>query len=472
MSSVREQSSPHPPTRPTRVPARGSGGSVASPAPADGGAAPQGLVTCAKTRREFCSPQETAGQSVDRGRRFPTPELVSAAVGLFTARESWRGEEGPRPRISVAPGVVCISWPDLARRERTAERAQETARRRASELARYRAEYVDDPATREPVREVTGWSLKSRANMTRTLATLDYRPLLKLGLRLPMTTLTYPGDWLPVAPTGRAVKRHLDLWRKAFERAWGFAFVGVWKLEFQRRGAPHVHLWGPQPEGRAGDVRALRHAAAMAAWEVSGRKGRRPYYRSAVGDGLTYREWLSVVWADIVGHPDPEQRRRHLLAGTAVDAVEGDRMTDPRRLAIYFTKHGQFRAKEYQHQVPEEWRLPGRGPGRFWGYWGLETADQAVELEPPVAVWAGRILRRYARAQGVTRQVTVPRVDTRTGTVRYRTVRRPVVRLASGRGFLCVNDGPGLASSLARALDVLAAAPASASTPASTPSGP
>ncbi|WP_055536907.1 rolling circle replication-associated protein [Streptomyces neyagawaensis] len=402
---------------------------------------------------------------------------MSAAAGLFEKRPGWRGEEGPRPLFTIAPGVVSLSWPDVARAERTAERQQAADREAASALGRYWAEYVGDPADPEPSRVITEWSRKSRARMTRTLAELDFTPMLRIGLKLPMTTLTYPGDWLAVAPTGKAVKRHMDQFRKRFERAWGFAFLGIWKLEFQRRGAPHIHLWGPEPEGTAGALRRMTQAR----------------YRPAVGDGLEYRQWLSAVWTDVVfteveaqmaeaeektGRTDPrrdhiaEQRRRHLLAGTAVDFREGDRMRDPKRLAIYFTKHGSFSAKEYQHQVPVEWQEPGAGPGRFWGYWGLNKATAGVELEPVLAVWAGRILRRYARAQRVTRQVTVrrtaggvPRAVDRViglaGTAyaeptktRYRKVRRPVVRLANGRGFLCVNDGPGLAGSLARALDL------------------
>lgn len=420
--------------------------------PVTGGAG-GGLVTCAKTRRV----SETAGQSGGSdGRTFPTPDLVSAAAGLFTKRPGWAGEEGPRPLLTIAPGVVSLSWPDVARRERTAERQQAAAREAASHLGRYWAEYVGDPADPEPTRTVTEWSRKSRSRMTRRLAELDYTPLLRLGLRLPMTTLTYPGDWETVAPTGKAVKRHLDQFRKRFERAWGFAFVGIWKLEFQRRGAPHLHLWGPEPEGTAGELRRLTASR----------------YRPAVGDGLPYRQWLSVVWADIVAHPDPEERRRHLLAGTAVDYREGERMRDPRRLAVYFTKHGSFSAKEYQHEVPELWQEPGRGPGRFWGYWGLSPATAGVELDPVAAVWAGRILRRYARSQGVTQQRTVRRVRggvpipadrvmglagaqlvSASARVRYRTVRRRVTRLGTGRGFLCVTDGPGVASMLARALD-------------------
>ncbi|MGO4747150.1 hypothetical protein AB4212_00640, partial [Streptomyces sp. 2MCAF27] len=250
------------------------------PGPGHDGGPAQGLVTCATTSRV----SENAGQRAARPLAFPTPDLVSAAAGQFARRAGWNGHEGPRPVLTIAPGVVSVSWPDIARRERTAERAQETARKRADELARYRAEYCDDPAEIEPTRVVQEWSAKSRARMTRILAELDYAPLLRLGLRLPMTTLTYPGDWLAVAPTGKSVKKHMDLFYKRFERAWGFAFVGVWKLEFQRRGAPHVHLWGPQPEGPAGEFRRLTQVR----------------YRPAVGDGLAYKQWLSVVWPDIV----------------------------------------------------------------------------------------------------------------------------------------------------------------------------
>jgi hypothetical protein len=270
--------------------------------------------------------------------------------------------------------------------------------------------------------------------MVRTLAELDYGPLLGLGLRLPMTTLTYPGDWLTVAPEGQAVKSHLRALWERYRRAWGFPWAGIWKLEFQRRGAPHIHLWGPEPAGVAGQLSALTAAR------------RRP----GVGDGLPYRAWLSVVWADIVAHPDPGERARHELAGTAVDHVQGARLVDPRRLAIYFTKHGSFKAKEYQNCVPAEWRVPGRSVGRFWGYRGLARAVAHVQLYPEDGVQVARLLRRYSAAQGVTAERRVRRVSTRTGSVTYRKARRPVVRMGAGAGFLCVNDGPAMAAAVGR----------------------
>lgn len=400
------------------------GGAAADPA------ARPGLVICAKTARV------TDGRFSDLVERlwrpaFPAPDLVSAAAGLLPRREFWDGHEGPRPRVVIGPGVLALEAPDLARRERAAERA--VSRRQVRVRA---AAHFSDVPERSSAREITGWSRRSRARMVRRLAELDWTPLVGPGRVPAMITLTYPGDWETVAPSGRVVKNHLRALQQRWRRAWGENLVGVWKLEFQRRGAPHIHVFTVPPHGRAGELRRVTRVRR----------------RSAVGDGLQFREWLSAVWADIVAHPDPEQRRRHLAAGTGVDYAEGMRASDPRRLAVYFTKHGTYRDKEYQHEVPELWRRPGHGPGRFWGYWGLEVATAGVELSWDNYLTLARTLRRYARSQGVTAVETVWRVDTRTGAVRKRRVRRRVQRFRHQSGFLVVNDGPGLAATVARLL--------------------
>jgi hypothetical protein len=157
-------------------------------------------------------------------------------------------------------------------------------------------------------RRVTQWSRKSRTAMCRTFAELDYTPLVDDGRVPAMITLTYPGDWESVAPDGASVKRHMVLWRKRFHREYGEPARYIWKLEFQLRGAPHVHLWMAPPT----------------------RRGR---------SGQPFRDWLSHAWTNIVAHPHPSERARHLLAGTAVDVLNGLRACDPKRLAIYFTKH-------------------------------------------------------------------------------------------------------------------------------------
>lgn len=392
-----------------------------------------GLVICAKTGREFSL--TTADQGI-WSPAFPSAELVHQAAEFLPERDNWDGHEGPRPRILIAPGSVTITWPDAARRERTIEREQKRRRIHADEMAAYFAEHGEFPEDPEPSRVIMGWSRKSRANFVHRLCQLDYAPMLSDPFRIgAMVTLTYPGDWLTVVPTGQVAKEQLKAFRKRYERAWGETLRTIWKLEFQRRGAPHFHILLVPPHGRAGEHRAGKQ-------------------RAAVGDGLQFRQWLSAVWADIVAHPDPVQRMKHEAAGTGLDFAEGLRASDPRRVAVYFLKHGQASAKEYQHIVPEAWQEPGKGPGRFWGYWGLEPVVAGREVEPGTAVQAARILRRWAASQGTTRQVRVQRVDTKTGRVRYRSVRRPVRRLSAGAGWVAVNDGAAFGSALARALSL------------------
>ena len=115
--------------------------------------------------------------------------------------------------------------------------------------------------------------------------------------------------------------------------------------------------------------------------------------------------------ADIVAHAELEQRARHLLAGTAVDILNGLRACDPNRLAIYFPKHSSPNSlgdKEYQHMVPDAWRKPGHGPGRSWGVHGLQRATAVVEITQDAYLTARRIIRRWSRSQAVYGDITRP----------------------------------------------------------------
>lgn len=349
--------------------------------------------------------------------------------------------EGPTWRITVAPGALSVGTKDYARAERTAERQAEAHRRDIDMVvAQMLADEDDDSSPEESsIREIIEWSRKSRARMTRTMCELDYDPLYRdadgnLTGRVPaMVTLTYPGDWLTVAPTGRVAKRHLQRFFKRYERAWDEPVVLIWKQEFQRRGAPHFHLLMSPPHGRA------RWAEDLDGQPVA-------------GAGQFFRQWLSEVWADIVDHPEAEERARHLRAGTGVDFAEGLRASDPKRVAVYFLKHNVAGDKEYQHVVPDAWQEPGCGPGRFWGVRGLAKAVSTVEVTPDDATAAARVMRRWSRAQGRTRTVTRMRVEQSTGRVRYRRTRTRTQLVSRGRGWIAVNDGPAFASDLARYL--------------------
>jgi hypothetical protein len=406
-----------------------------------------GLVTCAKTGRETTVQADTDLYALLEAPRksFPTRADVRRAVQEFPVIDSWDGHEGPRPRVEVGPGVVRVSYRDLARRERTAERAVGARQKKADMLA---ARLLADgklPDRPAPSREITGWSRKSRSNMLLAIMELDFAPMMVAGRPPAMVTLTYPGDWLEVAPNGKRAKEHLQEFRHRWFRAWGERPYAVWKLEFQHRGAPHFHLLMVPPHGRA--------------------RGR------GVGAGLIFKHWLSVVWADIVDHPDPVQHMNHLAAGTNVDFAEGMRYADPKRAGVYFGKHGSFSRKEYQHCVPVQWQGAGDGPGRFWGYWNLQRIAQGVEVDGPTATWAARLLRRRSRAAQTMREIRVARVPggrpipaewevvglsgaqllaSRSGRAARRKVRRRVERIGSrGAGWLMVNNGPRFAAQIA-----------------------
>lgn len=409
-----------------------------------------GLVICPKNVRDDAEDDVgTDWSAADALRlRFPSPEMVASAAALFEPAAPWAygsdrlgvEPESGRFRITVGPGVVRLSWANPVRAEKAAERAVDRHRLDvAVEVDRIKSGRDEaDP----PGRSITEWSRKSRAAMCRTFAELDYTPLVESGRVPAMVTLTYPGDWEAVAPYGASVKRHMILWRKRFQREYGEPARCIWKLEFQRRGAPHIHLWMAPP-------------------------------MSPGSSGRGFAQWLSNTWAQIVDHPDPEQKARHRLAGTAIDVRNGLRACDPKRLAIYFTKHSSPNmagAKEYQHVVPELWRHPGRGPGRFWGVYGLKKAVAVVEVAQDAYLAARRIVRRWSRNQAVYGNsanrfptAVVPRTAVRlvarfkrdTGVVEYRRVRRRRTLCNQGGsagGYALVNDGPDFAAQLARAI--------------------
>ncbi len=268
--------------------------------------------------------------------------------------------------------------------------------------------------------EIDKWSAKSRANMSARLCSLDYRPLLSDESRTPaLITLTYPKEWQVVVPTGSAAKKHLKAFRQRYERKYGQPLIGVWKLEFMRRYRnPHIHIFCAPP------------------------------------NDIDFRAWLSATWADIVKHPDLTVRAKHERAGTGIDYEKGLRSHHAKRVANYFSKHGSPNKgdKEYQNQPPHEW-VDARDVGRFWGYWGLRPYIVRVEVEDEDALYITRILRRWNHANSNPTRRRVKRLDTRTGVLRERWLRRPNRRRMSGRlGFLSVDDGAAMGAVLAKAL--------------------
>lgn len=99
----------------------------------------------------------------------------------------------------------------------------------------------DDMPKKEKAKrgKVAGFSAKSRNRLIRTVAEVkrDCLPV--------FVTLTYPAQFPNMA---EVFKRDLDVFIKRLAREFP-QISGVWKLEPQKRGAPHFHLliWGVDP---------------------------------------------------------------------------------------------------------------------------------------------------------------------------------------------------------------------------------
>lgn len=140
-----------------------------------------------------------------------------------------------------------------------------------------------------------------------------------------MVTLTYPGDWQTVAPDGVTCKKHFKALEMRLRRYFkGVEWHALWFLEFQVRGAPHFHLilWGD--DLKAQDITALREKVASS-------------------------------WSDIVDHPNPTEREKHVKAGTSVEWMRSK----------HFGYASKYATKMQQKLIPDEFT----SVGRFWGFW-------------------------------------------------------------------------------------------------------
>ena len=180
------------------------------------------------------------------------------------------------------------------------------------------------------------FSWASRRRLMRTLAKVrqDALPV--------FVTLTYPAVWPSEASEW---KRHLRNFFARITRRWPGA-AGVWKLEPQKRGAPHYHLL---------------------VWGVS------------KSDLLS---WVGKAWYQVVKSGD----NRHLLAGTRVEAVRSQR-----GVMAYASKYLGKTIEAF-----EGWQ----DVGRFWGVFGRENMPWGVLLSVGFtyrqAVVAMRYMRRFA----------------------------------------------------------------------------
>jgi len=381
-----------------------------------------------------------------RAARLPQPRVITvqdidiARTYVASTVSRWQGDEGPRWRLTIAPNVARLGRVNYTRREKT----EEEARMRA-----YNGDMTVAP-DRAKRSTISKWSRESRTRMGYVLKTLDCSPLFDNHGIPALVTLTMPRNWEQIAPTPKSFKNLLENLRKRYTYAWGHTMTGVWKLEFQARGAPHLHILMTPPTHR------------------------KP------GTGESFSSWLAVTWAQICQLPnidwdDEEQRRMridHELMGTHIDYSKGLQGHSPDMVAAYFSKHGLFGAKDYQNDPPQLWRdaVKHSGGVRFWGYWALKKATGIIELNPITPHYvkspAGapktedqlvrHLFKAKSRQASYVRKTTVYRnkVDYQTGEIvtRKRRVNRRTKWMNGQAGYISLKDGEAFAYEVARLL--------------------
>jgi len=149
-----------------------------------------------------------------------------------------------------------------------------------------------------------------------------------------MLTLTYPAEF-PM--DGRLVKNHWRRFRQWMVR--NNAKTGLWVLEFQKRGAPHFHV----------------------------------FLQNSLDRTAVAKAWYRIVNC---GNPN------HLRAGTRIE-----RFRFPPALGGYVMKYA---AKLEQKEVPKGYE----SVGRFWGTWGKPAITKNVCLPQSVGKHLVRTIRR------------------------------------------------------------------------------
>lgn len=152
--------------------------------------------------------------------------------------------------------------------------------------------------------------------------------------------LTYPENF----PTdGAIVKKHVDTFSKRLRR---LNIKNLWVLEFQKRGAPHLHM---------------------------------------MANGTVDKNLISKMWYEIVGSGD----LKHLVRGTKIRKID-----DESRVVNYISS---YMKKLSQKIVPKGFE----NVGRFWGYSSsLLTFSQRIVSGKYVDLSRKfRLLRRWYKAK-------------------------------------------------------------------------
>lgn len=194
---------------------------------------------------------------------------------------------------------------------------------------------------KRPRGKIKEWSAASRSRLKMFMGTLRREAL---GRAL-VVTLTYPAEF-PEPEDHEVYKCHLHTFAVYLRRRWPLC-SGIWKLEFQTRGAAHYHLmlFGLHTE------------------QVE-----------------TVRAWVREIWYSIAHNGDKHQG----AAGTQVDTIKtaGGAMC---YLVKYLSKGDQT--------------MPGNFSGRYWGKINVQCLPVVQPETLELSLKQAMIWKRIARTK-------------------------------------------------------------------------
>lgn len=188
---------------------------------------------------------------------------------------------------------------------------------------------------------IDGYSRGSRNRFLKLLISIDYK---KMGVPL-FYTLTYPCEY---SNNPKIWKRDLEVFIKRLERLYP-ELCGTWRLEPQKRGAPHFSgfMWGCE--------------------DLSTIEGKLKF---------------SKMWFEVVGSGD----EKHLRAGTGIETPEN--LTSS---IFYLSK---YQTKTEKGGVPQEFDYP---VGRYWGVFSrekLSISKEEFEIDSKLFFKIRRVLKK------------------------------------------------------------------------------
>jgi hypothetical protein len=193
---------------------------------------------------------------------------------------------------------------------------------------------------------VTGYSNGSRNRHMKHLARLEDYPEYFI-------TLTYPADY---PEDKEIIKKHLKNIKKRLQIKFPGS-SGTWKLEAQKRGAPHYHFLYDIPDDRPESF-----------------------------DIKQAQKWLARAWYDIVGSQDD----KHLVAGTQFVKLNGKK-----QIKYYVSK---YCAKEQYdtHEWGNRWGRIGKQKLSKPVVYRMDGSD-LVQLRRLFKRWMKKLSPRYAK---------------------------------------------------------------------------